>query len=60
MPAVGGFPPFHSCFEERQKLRLRLQTFAALISNQLFHSDSVTREMVVQKQKPWDSPGFAE
>ena len=30
LPAVGGFPPWNSCFEERQKLRLRLQTFAAL------------------------------
>ena len=30
LPAVGGFPPWNSYFEERQKLRLRLQTFAVL------------------------------
>jgi len=34
LPAIafgnGGFPPRNSCFEERQKLRLRLQTFAVL------------------------------
>ncbi len=47
--ATGGFPSFHSCFEEWKKLAA-LKHFPLYFSKQLFLSGCVTREWEIKNK----------